>query len=143
MLFVPWHSYFGFIGFLAKVNTVLLKIISKKRFESIQKKALIKITSHVVTETICDNGISLNGGRESMSEIIGKDFADMIKKIQIPILIINGENDTLNRKYEARYIEAGNNLSIDTIKNCGHLCSLEKPDVFTCIVSKFASQKNA
>lgn len=133
-------QYFGFIGFLAKMNTILLKIISKERFESIQKKALMKITSHSVTETICDNGISLNGGRESMSEVIGKDFVHMIKNCNVPILLINGENDTLNRKYEVRYTEVGNNLSIESIKNCGHLCSLEKPDVFTSMVSEFASQ---
>jgi len=133
-------QYFGFIGFLARLNTILLKIIGKKRFESIQKKELMKITSRSVTETICNNGISLNGGRESMSEVIGKDFVHMIKKCKAPILLINGDNDTLNRKYEARYIEVGNNLSIDPMKNCGHLCSLEKPDVFTSMVSKFASQ---
>ncbi len=136
-------QYFGFIGFLAKINTILLKIISKKRFESIQKKALMKITSRSVTEKICDNRISLNGARESMSEIIGKDFVHMVKKCKAPILIINGENDTLNRKYESRYTEVGNILSIDPMKNCGHLCSLEKPDIFTSMVSKFASQTYA
>lgn len=132
-------QYIGFIGFLAKINTILLKIISKKRFDSMQKKALMKITSRSITENICENGISLNGAMESMSEVIGKDFVCMIKKCKSPILLINGENDTLNKKYESRYIEVGNKLSIKSMKNCGHLCSLEKPDVFTGLVSKFAS----
>lgn len=47
-----------------------------------QKKVLMKITSRSVTETICDKGISLNGGRDSMSEVIGKDFVHMIKNIK-------------------------------------------------------------
>ena len=133
-------QYIGFIGFLAKINKILLKMISNKRFKSMQKNALMKITSPTITENICKSGISPNGARESMSELIGKDFVQMIKKCQSPILLINGDNDTLNRKYESLYIDVGNNVTVESIKNCGHLCSLEQPDVFTDMVRKFASQ---
>lgn len=132
-------QYFGFIGFLAKLNKILLKVISKKRFESIQKKALMRITSRAVADVIVDNGISLNAARESMSEVVGKDFVAMIKKYKSPVLLINGRNDMLNKKYEARYIAVGNNMSTEPMENCGHLCSLENPDVFTDKVRKFSS----
>lgn len=133
-------QYVGFMGYLAKINTVLMKAISETYFESMQKKALLKITSHSVAENICDNAISLHGARDSMSEVIGINFVAMIKRCNVPVLLVNGENDTLNRKYEAGYLEAGNKLILETMKNCGHLCSLENPELFTGILREFASQ---
>lgn len=133
-------QYVGLMGLLAKINITLLKIVGKKRFSAMQKRALMKITSKSVSNSIYDGGISLRGARESMAEVIGKDFMHMIGQCKAPILLVNGEKDILNKKYEARYAKVANHLSIKSIDNCGHLCNLEKPDIFTQEVSQFAKK---
>jgi len=132
-------QYFGLIGLLAKINVFLLKFVGSKRFESLQKKQLLKVASPKITKCIIDAGISLSGARDSMKALIGKDFSNIISDCKIPILLINGEFDKLNRKNEYRYVEVCEDLTIKLISNCGHLCNLEQPGTFSNMVTEFIS----
>lgn len=131
-------QYFGFTGFLAKVSSLLTRSISNQYFEKLQKKFLSRITTKDIVEKICKCGISKQGAQESLREVIGKDFADMLNHYRGPTLIVNGENDTLNRRFENVYTTLIDSDSLVTLENCGHICSLENPNAFTKLVYDFA-----
>jgi len=129
--------YFGLIGFVAKLNQFFLMFLTEKRFTAIQMNALKKVTSNSIAEKININGISKEGAKKSLNEIIGTNFASILEKDTVPILLINGEKDWLNIKYGHLYLATGGDISTAIIKNCGHLCNLENPDTFTYLVRNF------
>ena len=130
-------QYVNTMGILAKINSYILTFISRKRFQSIQQKQLLDITMPDLVTHIVTGGISLAGARDSMREIIGIDFTRFIKECYVPILLINGESDKLNRKNEYRYSDVYPELIVEKIENAGHLCSLEQPTIFSNTVAKF------
>ncbi len=132
-------QYLGLMGLAAKLNAVLSKIVSQKRFETRQKEMLRKVTSSNIVDEICKKNISLKGSRESMEEVIGKNFVQMLKSCDVPVFLVNGENDTFNRKYESKLLVGAGNVSLEIIKDSGHLCSLENPVVFSNLVRDFAN----
>ncbi|MDH5259284.1 MAG: alpha/beta hydrolase [Gammaproteobacteria bacterium] len=132
-------QYLGFTGLLAKVSSVLTSLISNQHFEKLQKKFLSRITTKDIVEKICSNGISKQGAQESLREVIGKDFVDMLDHYRGPTLIINGENDTLNRRFENAYLTTDANRSLVTLENCAHICNLENSDAFTNLIYDFAT----
>lgn len=131
-------QYFGAIGLLAKANVYLLKCIGRKYFESMQKRQLLRVASASAVKCILENGISLSGAGDSMQALIGKDFTTVISDCNMPILLVNGEFDRLNRKYEHRYVDVCDDLTVTTINDSGHLCNLEQPDAFSSTVVRFA-----
>lgn len=132
-------QYLGLMGLTAKLNAVLSKIVSQRHFETRQKEMLRKVTSSNIVDEICKKNISLKGSRESMEEVIGKNFVQMLKSCDVPVFLVNGENDTFNRKYESKLLVGAGNVSLEIIKDSGHLCSLENPVVFSNLVRDFAN----
>ena len=132
-------QYNGVIGLLARANVFFLRCIGEKYFEYFQKKHLLSVASSKVVNSIVEDGVSLSGARDSMQALIGKDFTSTIRDCKMPILMINGEFDKLNRKNEHRYVEVCDDLTIESINDCGHLCNLEQSETFSSIVSKFSS----
>jgi len=135
-------QYLGVMGFLAKFTTLLSSLTSQNKFEKKQKQTLLKVSSNNIVKEIYESGLSLLGGKESLKEVIGKDFVTIVNRIDVPILLLNGANDTLNRRYENKYLEDNSNVSLKVIKDCGHLCSLEKPRLFSQEIRNFMSVIN-
>ena len=136
-------QYTGMIKLLANIAVLSLSLTNQRIFERKQKKNLLKITSPDIVGSIFKNGLSLLGGKESMNEIIGKDFTNILSHINVPILLVNGENDRLNKRYEHKYQEGNTNVSLKVINDCGHLCSLEKPHLFSQEIRHFMSVTHA
>ena len=130
-------QYTGIIGLMARINTMLLNWFTDERFISMQKRMIDAVTDSAVCEAVADKGISRRGAQDGMSEVIGRDFTSMLHSCQLPIVIVNGEHDTLNRRYEQKMISAMDNARIEVLKNCGHLCSLESSALFSSIIRHF------
>lgn len=131
-------QYFGLIGFLARVSVLVLRWTSPHRFEATQRKILSRCTSPKMVEALADAGFSVRGGRQGMEAVIGRDFLAMLKWVQAPVLIVNGERDWLNRRQERRLLDLPKDVEHTVVKGAGHLCSLEQPAVFTDAVRQFA-----
>lgn len=133
-------QYFGVTGFLARISYGFTTLMSNQYFERLQNKLLSRITTKNIVEKICHHGISKKGAQDSLREVIGRDFADMLNHYHGPTLIVNGENDTLNRRFEYIYATIDENRSLVTLENCGHICSLENSDDFTKLVYDFVTR---
>ena len=69
---------------------------------------------------------------------IGHDLRDRVSEIKAPTLIIAGEEDVLVPvKYSRILREKIKNSTLVTIKHCGHVPPIEKPDEFNQIVMRF------
>ncbi|MCI0480558.1 MAG: alpha/beta hydrolase, partial [Candidatus Dadabacteria bacterium] len=68
----------------------------------------------------------------------GHDLRDRVSEIKAPTLIIAGEEDILVPvKYSRILREKIKNSTLVTIKHCGHVPPIEKPDEFNQIVMRF------
>ena len=69
--------------------------------------------------------------RKSFIKIVNEHLDDCAKKIQVPTLIITGENDKETPLYMARRYNAYiKNSRLKIIKNAGHFAFVDKPYVF-------------
>lgn len=133
-------QYLGLMGFLARLNAFTLNFVSPRGFCRLQKKILRRHLSKTIVDRLADSGFSLNGAKESLLELVNKDFIAMLDKVECPVLIVNGQRDKLNRKYAPKLLAAAKQGAATVIRDSGHLCSLEQADVFSCIVSDFAEK---
>jgi len=136
-------QYFGFIKLAARINVLLSDFVTDRRFEKMQHKMICAVAEKAVCEEMARMGFSRSGGKNGMKEVIGKNFAAMLHSCRVPILIMNGEHDTLNRRNEAKMIAAADHAAIEVLKGCGHLCSLERPEEFSSVVRQFSERIEA
>lgn len=57
-----------------------------------------------------------------------------------PVLILNGEKDTVFRSGEREFARAHPNARVELIPRAGHLANFDDPDAFTGAVRRFARQ---
>ncbi len=73
-----------------------------------------------------------------------KKLDEYIKTINInhiPTLFVSGSEDYMFLKGIEKFCNNVKGLTIDKIKNCGHVVSIEKSDVFNSIALKFMKKK--
>lgn len=130
-------SYTGWGGFSTKmygyVFPLLAKRLEPKSIESWRKMAPPEIADDMVEE-----GISMRAAALAFRQIPGRDYRAMLAAYPGPVLILNGERDTVNRKEEDDLLAARPDAEIVTIADAGHACSITQPAVFNEHVRQFA-----
>jgi len=69
---------------------------------------------------------------------------DKLKKITMPLLLIQGENDDFGTFLQIDTVSEYSNseiIKVEKIKNCGHVPHLEKQDVILALVNDFIKNK--
>ena len=75
--------------------------------------------------------------RESYKKIVNEDLREDAKKIQNPVLIIQGEEDTTTPLAEAKiYLQSLQNAALKTMRG-GHFAFAEEPLLFNLITEEF------
>ena len=100
------------------------------------KELISDIISRNTNEGICGNLLALS---TRISTI------DKLQELNTPILLLSGKDDRINTEAESEnmfhHIKEGRKHPIFTslinIKNCGHLCNLERPEEFNKILGWF------
>jgi pimeloyl-ACP methyl ester carboxylesterase len=133
-------QYFGIIGAVARANVFAMRFTPRFLFEEMQKKMLASVAAPADVEAIVQNGLSISGAQDGMKEVIGKDFVAMFGRCDAPVLLLNGERDTLNRKHESLFVQTSREVKRSVVAGAGHLCSLERPGEFSEIVGQFIKQ---
>ena len=77
---------------------------------------------------------------QTYRELASHDFHAMLHTFTGPTLVVNGENDKLNRKGETELLKSAQDGQIQIIEQAHHLCNLEQPEAFTRLVRTFAHQ---
>lgn len=73
--------------------------------------------------------------------VVNQDLKNFMHKINVPTLLIWGENDTATPIKDARIMEKLiPNSGLVILKNCGHYCFLEKSYEFNIIINNFLNK---
>lgn len=73
-----------------------------------------------------------------MVEIGQQDFSARLRSFPGPVMVLNGEYDTVNRSSEKTFAAAPRHGCLQIIRNAGHICNLDQPEVFNKAVRNFA-----
>lgn len=102
---------------LLSLQNIFFKFIPKSKFEStgFTKENFIKICS-------------------SMKQL---DFSERLKEVTCKTLVINGENDKINRKASKQLSELIPNAKLVILENSGHEANLDTPSGLAAEINKF------
>ncbi|MFJ9550478.1 alpha/beta fold hydrolase [Streptomyces erythrochromogenes] len=73
-------------------------------------------------------------------EVLGRFEADAMRHVDAPVLILNGEKDTVFRSGEREFARAHPHARIELIPRARHLANFDDPEAFTGAVRRFALQ---
>ncbi|MFF2021231.1 alpha/beta fold hydrolase [Streptomyces sp. NPDC058171] len=73
-------------------------------------------------------------------EVLGRFDAAALRRVAAPVLILNGEKDTLFRSGERDFARAHPRARVELIPRAGHLANFDDPAAFTDAVRRFAHQ---
>ncbi|MFJ2598600.1 alpha/beta fold hydrolase [Streptomyces erythrochromogenes] len=73
-------------------------------------------------------------------EVLGRFEADAMRHVDAPVLILNGEKDTVFRSGEREFARAHPHARIELIPRARHLANFDDPEAFTDAVRRFALQ---
>ncbi|WP_046776913.1 alpha/beta fold hydrolase [Streptomyces yangpuensis] len=72
------------------------------------------------------------------AEVLGRFDADAMRHVAAPVLILNGEKDTVFRSGEREFARAHPDARIELIPRARHLANFDDPEAFTAAVRRFA-----
>jgi pimeloyl-ACP methyl ester carboxylesterase len=137
-------DYRGLIGMLSWLDSSLVTtLFSESRLSRMQEKTLKNMFPETLVRPQLEAGFSWKVVPRVYRELASHDFPNMLHSFPGPTLIINGENDRLNRKRETALLRVAQDGQLHIIKQAGHLCNLEQPETFTLLVRTFAKQLSA
>ncbi|MGW6690830.1 alpha/beta fold hydrolase [Streptomyces sp. NPDC054961] len=73
-------------------------------------------------------------------EVLGRFDAGSTRHVAAPLLILNGEKDTVFRSGERDFARAHPHARVELIPRARHLANFDAPDAFTDAVRRFAQQ---
>ena len=75
----------------------------------------------------------------AFGEMAGRDFQSLLADFPGHTLILNGEQDTGNRRAARRFARSSRRGTVAVIGGAGHACNLDRPDAFNAAVRDFAA----
>ncbi|THA80063.1 alpha/beta fold hydrolase [Streptomyces sp. A0592] len=73
-------------------------------------------------------------------EVLGRFEASAMRHVDAPVLILNGEKDTVFRSGEREFARAHPDARIELVPRARHLANFDDPEAFTDAVRRFALQ---
>ncbi len=83
-------------------------------------------------------GFYFQAMQSALWQLRGKDFRRRLRQYPGPVLILNGERDTLFRLGELRFLAAAPDARLQLVHGAGHVANLEQPDDYTRALRRFA-----
>ena len=129
-------SYRGWGGFSTKLYGSVFGLMAN-RMSGKAEASMRNLLPADLADEILAEPLSMRGAADSLREIPGRDYYAMASRYPGPILLLNGERDTVNRKEEAA-LAAAAGARVEMVRNAGHSCSLTQPEAFGESVRAFA-----
>ncbi|MEU2656051.1 alpha/beta hydrolase [Streptomyces sp. NPDC007325] len=96
-----------------------------------------------VVEATIRSGYAFHTLPAAWGEVLGRFDADSMRHVAAPVLILNGEKDTVFRSDETAFANAHPRARIELIPRARHLANFDDPEGFTDAVRRFALQLSA
>ena len=91
-----------------------------------------------IAEPIIADGFHFRGGAVAVRSLVGERFRPRLAQFRGPTLILNGEFDFLFRLSQRSFVDAATDARAAVIPWATHLTNIDRPEVFTAAVRRFA-----
>jgi pimeloyl-ACP methyl ester carboxylesterase len=116
----------------------LFALLPERPLVWLQNYGLRKTLARDVAEPMIAAGFSFRTAGDVYRQVAGRDFLQLVRRIDQPILVLNGTRDRTNRHDEAGFLTAARRARLELLQGAGHVANLEQPDAFTDAVRRFA-----
>ncbi len=130
-------SYRGWGGMSTKLYGYVFPLLGRW-VEPKAEASLRELAPTELADAMLSQGVSMKGAGQALRDVPGRDYRAMLGRYPGPVLILNGERDTVNRKEEPGLLEARPDADIVTIHDAGHACSFTQAGAFNDHVRRFA-----
>ncbi|MFG2988175.1 alpha/beta fold hydrolase [Streptomyces sp. NPDC048257] len=103
-------------------------------------RLLRRLYSPEVVDATIRAGYAFHTLPAAWGEVLGRFDADAMRYVAAPVLILNGEKDTVFRSGEMDFVRAHPRARIELIPRARHLSNFDAPEAFTDAVRRFALQ---
>ncbi|RST19088.1 alpha/beta hydrolase [Streptomyces sp. WAC05374] len=93
-----------------------------------------------VVEATIRGGYAFHTLPAAWGEVLGRFDASAMRHVGAPVLILNGEKDTVFRADERDFARAHPRARVELIPRARHLANFDAPDAFTDAVRRFARE---
>lgn len=138
-------GFHGLLGVLTKISAFLYVLAMRfggKRLlpwlKRRERQALRGRLPKPFAEPQLEAGLYLGVWGRTMFEVVDRNYREMLREYPKPVLILNGEHDTWNRKTEHAQDRAAQHSRVQTIPRAGHMSNVQNPAAFTRAVRSFA-----
>ena len=114
---------------------VLLPVIGQRATKG-YADSLRKDLDPGLAEAIIGGGLSPRAGAQVFRRLPGTDYARTLAAYPGPIVVVNGEDDTSNRKSEGRFLELFPDAEIMEVAGAGHAVPIDQPEAFALAVRR-------
>lgn len=135
----------GLLGILTRISALTFSLYIRCANEPMLKRLATRQEHAIRCELPPDlarsqlaAGFTMDAWGRALLQIVNKDFRAMLRAFAGPVLILNGEHDTYNRKAELAQLHAAGNGQLRVIAGAGHITNLHCPDIFSQEVRAFA-----
>ncbi len=91
-----------------------------------------------IAEPIIAGGFYFRGGAVAVKALVGQRFRPSLARFTGPTLILNGEFDLLFRLSQRSFVDAATDARASIIPWATHLTNIDRPEIFTAAVRRFA-----
>jgi pimeloyl-ACP methyl ester carboxylesterase len=91
-----------------------------------------------MAEQQIEAGFFFKGTQEALRQLRGKDFRRALSAYPGPVLLLNGERDTLYRLAELGFLASTPDARLQLVRGAGHVANLEEPAAYTRALRRFA-----
>lgn len=129
----------GLVGRLSRLDALIVtRLFSATRLAGMQARSVRGALPAELAQAQIAAGFTFGALPAIYRELERRDFDALLRQYPGPVLILDGADDRLNRRGEARQMAAARVARLQTIPSAGHLCNLQQPDAFTAAVRAFA-----
>jgi pimeloyl-ACP methyl ester carboxylesterase len=131
----------GGLGFyLRAVSGLMRRGMLRQSTERTAEKTrrLFPASLHDVAEEQMRAGVHSEPLADAFAETAGKKWTELLASVDVPILLVNGERDSMARGGESDFLAALPRARAITIAGAGHACNLDRPEEFDRAVLEFA-----
>lgn len=132
-------QYLGWGGLSTKLFGYVTRLIGG-RLTARNEEAIRTIATPEIAEELIARGLSTRAAGDALVDIPGRDFHAMLEEITAPVLVLNGERDTTNRREEHAAAARCRAARIETIPDAGHACAISRPEAFRSHVEAFVEE---
>ncbi|MFF9216962.1 alpha/beta fold hydrolase [Streptomyces viridosporus] len=101
-------------------------------------RLLLRLYPREVVEATIRSGYAFHTLPAAWEEVLGRFDAGAMRGVKAPVLILNGEKDTVFRAGETDFARAHPHARVELIPRARHLANFDDPDAFTDAVRRFA-----